>query len=130
MVSWNVPHLLKNDPSLRRANKVVAGEKYWFFRHMPYSSSVKVLGIPSFLEETPASRLGLHNILQTLQILGGLKNYDIILSHHTGSGFFFSLFRKIFNINNPPHVIIDVGLSSYANSPEKLENWSNMYFQR
>lgn len=112
LVGWSVKHLATDDSSIRRGNKVVYGQRYWFFRYMPSDVEVDVTGVPRLLEHGQINQSGLFNIPQTLGILHKLRNYDLVISHHAGSGVFLSAIRKLPLFNYPPHVLIDVGLTA------------------
>jgi glycosyltransferase involved in cell wall biosynthesis len=114
LVGWNVLFLDVDDPAVRKANKSVVGEKYWFFNYMPDPLTIDVAGIPKRLEHTWVNKLGLHNLPQACEVFSRLDSYDAVVSHHSGSALFLALMRRIFKKTVPPHVLIDVGLPYYV----------------
>jgi glycosyltransferase involved in cell wall biosynthesis len=119
LVGWHVFSLERDDPAIRQANKIVRGKRYWFFQYMPADVTADVVDIPAFLEETRVSRLGLHNLLQSLKVMPVSRRYDVVLSHHAGSGLFLAGLRRVLGRKSPPHVILDVGLPGFVNSSQK-----------
>ena len=114
VVGWRVHRLREDCVDIRRANKTMAGERYWFFRYMPPDVRVEVVGIPAPLEANRWSRLGLHNLWQCVPVLASMRRFDVILSHHMGSGFLLAGVRRLLGRATPPHVIIDVGLPQFV----------------
>lgn len=119
LVYWHISLLQKDDPSLHTIYKLISGQRYWFFKHMPDSVEVDVIGIPAFFVRARL-KFTLHNLWQTLSLLPKMGQYDAIMSHHCRNGTFFSLARKLFHLKKPPHIIVDVELPALVKPSQRL----------
>ena len=120
LVYWPITLLEKDDPSLHAIYKIISGQRYWFFKHMPDSVEVDVIGIPAFFEKVRLRKFTLHNLWQTISLLPKMGQYDAVVSHHCSNGTFLSLARKVFRLKKPPHIIVDVELPAIAKPSQRL----------
>ena len=120
LVYWPITLLEKDDLSLHAIYKIISGQRYWLFKHMPDSVEVGVIGIPAFFVRARLTKFTLHNLWQTISLLPKMGQYDAVVSHHCSNGTFLSLARKIFRLKKPPHIIVDVELPAIAKPSQRL----------
>lgn len=112
LVNWDVHRADSiSFQDLQSPNKLVPNSKYWFFRHWPDKDiRVDVIDyskLPVF--HNIEKNLLRFYVVQALKALQRLGKYDLIISHGSQSAIFLAFIRSVFDIKNPPHVIIDVG---------------------
>jgi glycosyltransferase involved in cell wall biosynthesis len=118
-VPWVVDRVEKFDPTIRNANQLVMGERYWFSKYWPHNVSLDVVGVRESQQQ-----LSLKNTvnvwLYQQEILKKIGDYDVLITHDWSSALSFAFGRSKFGIHKSiPHVLIDVGL------PRALERVSN-----
>lgn len=106
--NFRVTQLTNDNPDIPVPNKIVFGQGYWFFKGFP-KIEIKIIDNYSFFPFNIISRILKIEIIQAIRAIIHQKHYDVIVSHSYNSGFIFSVVRSLFNINTPPHIVIDVG---------------------
>jgi len=106
--NFQVEKLDKDDPSVPSPNKVLKGDGYWFFRHVP-NIEVHVLDNRAPFPLRKISRQSKVEIFQALRALLIQGKYDLVISHSFNSGFVFAFLRRILGLRHPPHIVVDVG---------------------
>ncbi|MFQ5905074.1 MAG: glycosyltransferase family 4 protein [bacterium] len=111
LVNWQLRHSKEDIPDEQPSNKVVEGEKYWFFRHWDGEEFrvdvVDFTKLPGL--HTIERRFLKFYVAQALRVLPCLDRYDLIISHSAQSGLFIAFLRTLLGRKNPPQVIIDPG---------------------
>lgn len=110
MVNWAINYLLEDDDSIQPPDKIVKGQKYWFFKYWPNNIKVDILDysrIP-FLHYFEKKVLKFY-IWQALRAFLRTQKYDCIISHNAQSAVLFAFLRTLFGKKLPPHIIIDAG---------------------
>lgn len=106
--NFQVRKLHDDDNAVPPPNKLVEGQRYWFFKYIP-DWEIEILdnahAIPSHL--TPSG--GRIEIMQGLKALLRSHGFDFILTHSYNSGFVLSLMRSLATMDSPPLFVIDVG---------------------
>jgi len=110
LANWKIEYLDKNSDAIQPANKVVNGEKFWFFKSWPQASKIDVLDFSTIygLNTIERSVTKVH-IIQGLKAFFRQNKYDLIISHGAPSGLVLSLLNVLLGKNKPPHILIDVG---------------------
>ena len=106
--NFQVERLDKDDPSVPSPNKVLRGDVYWFFKHIP-DMKVDVLDNRAPFPLGMISRKSKVEIFQALRALLIQGKYDLVISHSFNSGFVFSFLRRMLRLRHPPHIVVDVG---------------------
>ena len=124
LVNWNVSRDNKLGKYLQAPNILAQNQKYWFFRHWPdVKVEVDVIDYSQFpLVHSIEKNLLRFYCVQALKALPLIPRYDVIISHGAQSGIFLAFLRSVLGIDQPPHVIIDVGCLNGGRSrqPELL----------
>ncbi len=106
--NFKVNCLTEDDPSIAPPNKIIDPRKYWFFRHMD-GYEVTVIDNRAPFPFRFISKLAKVETFQALKAIVRQRDYDVVISHSFSSGFVFALLRSIFSMNEPVHIVIDVG---------------------
>jgi glycosyltransferase involved in cell wall biosynthesis len=120
LVNWDVYKKGSSNNNLQSPNIINKNQRYWFFRYWP-EDNVKIDVVD--YSKLPVIHIFEKNFLrfyiaQTLKVLPILRRYDLIISHGAQSAIFLAFIRSIFSLNNPPHIIIDVGCLNGGRSKE------------
>ncbi len=110
LVNWKVYYLKEDDSSIQSPDKVVEGQKYWFFRRWQEDNvDIHVIDYSRlrFLH-TLEKNIFKFYIYQSMPVLlNGTRGFDLIISHSAQSAVFFAFLRSLAGIRYPPHVVID-----------------------
>jgi glycosyltransferase involved in cell wall biosynthesis len=111
LVNWQVRYSDFDLPDEQPSNKVVRGERYWFFKYWEGEDvAVDVVDFTMLKGIHTVERKVLKFYLsQALRVLPDLDNYDLIVSHSAQSAVMLALMRSMAGKKRPPHVIIDPG---------------------
>jgi glycosyltransferase involved in cell wall biosynthesis len=111
LVNWQVRYSDSDLPDEQPSNKVVKGEKYWFFKYWDDESmTVDVVDCTRLVGIHPLEkRLLKFYVSQPLRVLPRLDAYDLVVSHSAQSGVLLALMRSMAGRKRPPHVVIDPG---------------------
>ncbi len=120
LVNWRLEYIEADDPEEQPSNKVVAGERYWFFRY--WRSRDFDLDVVDFVRlpviHSIEKRFLKFYVSQALRVLPVLDGYDLIVSHSAQSGLLLAFLRSMQGKKTPPHIIIDPG--SFNGARERL----------
>jgi glycosyltransferase involved in cell wall biosynthesis len=106
--NFKVFKLSKEDPVILSSNQYLDSGCYWFFKYMP-GVKVTIIDNSKMFPFSLLEKIVKFELFQPFKALLCQKKYDVIISHSYNSGFVFSLLRSLFNINYPPHILIDIG---------------------
>lgn len=112
--NFKVYHLHQDDPTILDPNKYLNKKKYWFFKFFQ-NAEVEIIDNFSPFPFTIIEKIIKFEIFQAIVAFLKQKNYDLIISHSYNSGFILSLFRSIFRVSSPPHIVIDIGCLNGGN---------------
>lgn len=118
--NFGVDEVAEDDPSIFPANKMVAGGRYWFFRHL------KDIDVEIIDNSAPFPLNAIRNhtkieLYQPLKALVAQSRYDVLISHSYNSGFVLSFLRSLSRRKKPPHIVIDIGcLNGGRSSPLQI----------
>jgi glycosyltransferase involved in cell wall biosynthesis len=111
LVNWQVKYSNVDLPDEQPSNKVVKGERYWFFKYwddqdmaVDVVDFTKLAGIHTIEKKTLK-----FYVSQAARVLPRMSRYDLILSHSAQSALVLGLARSLVGAKRPPHVIIDPG---------------------
>jgi glycosyltransferase involved in cell wall biosynthesis len=111
LVNWKVNYLTTDDLDIQPPDKVVKGEKYWFFRYWPeHDISVDVVDYTRlpFLHYLERKFFKFY-AWQALKVIPRIEAYDVIISHGAQSSVILSFIMSLTGRNHPLHITIDVG---------------------
>lgn len=111
LVNWRVYYLSKDRRDIQPPDKVVEGQKYWFFRYWQNSDiQVDVIDFTKlpFFHYIEKKKLKFY-IFQSVKGLMRSRGYDLIISHGAQSAVFLTFMRRIIKQESPPHIVIDGG---------------------
>lgn len=111
LVNWKVNYLITDDIDIQPPDKVVKGEKYWFFRYWPeHDISVDVVDYTRlpFLHYIERKLFKFY-AWQALKVIPRIEAYDVIISHGAQSSVILSFIMSLTRRNHPLHITIDVG---------------------
>jgi glycosyltransferase involved in cell wall biosynthesis len=118
--NFKVEGIAADDPSIFAANKIVAGDRYWFFRFLPGADVKVVDNSAPFLLRAISDRMKIE-LFQPFVAFLAQSQYDVLISHSYNSGLVLSLLRSLSRRKTPPHVVIDIGcLNGGRNKPLQL----------
>ena len=106
--NFEVGEIAEDDPSIFAANKIVAHDRYWFFKHMP-DMDMKVIDNSAPFPLNVVRDIIKIELCQPLKAFVAQSEYDVLISHSYNSGFVLSLLRSLALRKRPPHIVIDVG---------------------
>jgi glycosyltransferase involved in cell wall biosynthesis len=93
---------------IQAPDKLVKGEKYWFFKYFPEDTIVDVLDIGrKSLFQKLEKKIKFY-ILQPMKAFFRRNKYDVVISHGAQSGLLYELLTS-FSRKKPVHIMIDVG---------------------
>ena len=123
-VNWPIHKVETFDDSIRNADQIVCGERYWFFKYWPKNVSVDVVGIKKSFSLYPLENTS-RIYLQHGTAFNRVKKYDLLLTFDSPSAFLFAFLKSKTGIfRSIPHIMIDVGLpdasKSHKNIPKSL----------
>lgn len=111
LVNWQLRYSEVDLPDEQPSNKVVDGQKYWFFKHWNDEDlSVDVVDFTkiSCIHAVEKNFLKFY-VSQAFRVLPDMDGYDILISHSAQSGVLLALLRSVMGKRKPPHIIIDPG---------------------
>ncbi|MEW6570931.1 MAG: glycosyltransferase family 4 protein [Nitrospirota bacterium] len=123
LVNWDVHKAdSKSFQELQSPNILEKNKAYWFFQYWPEKNvQVDVIDCSklSVIHRIEKDLLRFY-VVQALKASTKLRRYDLLISHGAQSAIFLAFIRSIFNLKNPPHIIIDVGClnGGRSNQPE------------
>ncbi|MEO0137440.1 MAG: glycosyltransferase family 4 protein [candidate division WOR-3 bacterium] len=108
LVNWKISYLNNDDATIQAPDKLVKGQKYWFFRYLPDDLQVDLIDFSKlplihFLEKNCFK----FYTIQAIRALMVRKKYDLIISHSAQSAVFFAFLRSLIGEKMPPHLVID-----------------------
>ena len=110
LINWKL-HCFKDDnDDYQPADKLIFGQKYWFFRYFSDDYNVDIIDKSSYwLLNFLEKRILKFYLWQAIKAFIRSGKYDIIISHGAQSAVVLSLLRSLFCKKRPPHIVIDIG---------------------
>lgn len=110
LANWKIHRLAKDSDKIQPTDKVVDGEKYWFFKYWPGDHNIDVVDFSQFpIVHRLEKRYLKFYVIQALKALPRIRDYDVVISHGAQSAIFLLYLQSLFGLKGPPHVLIDVG---------------------
>jgi len=110
LANWKVYFLSEDNPNIQSPDKLVNGERYWFFKYWDESVMIDIIDfirLP-FFHHFEKKFLKFY-IFQSIIAMIRSKKYDVIIAHGAQSAVFLAFIRSIFKQKLPPLLLIDVG---------------------
>ncbi len=109
LVNWKVHFCDEVPEGIQPPDYYIANQPYWFFRYMSPRWKVDVVDITAPKWAAGIERKIRFYIWQTLRILPGLGQYDLVISHGMQSGIVLALWRRLFGKGKYQHIVFDIG---------------------
>lgn len=106
--NWTVHRLAEDDAAIQPPDKLVDGQRYWFFKYFPRDVQVDVIdrGSKSWFRDLE-KKIKFY-IKQPIRAFKVRNQYDIVISHGAQSGLVYELLTS-FVKQKPPHLMFDIG---------------------
>lgn len=111
LINWKIQYCNNIPKNLQPSDYCCPQEPFWFFKYFDNIPTIDVVDIssPKWIEKIE-NKVRFH-FYQTLKILFKVNRYDLVFVHGSNSAMLLCALRRIFHINMPP--ILDVDISSF-----------------
>ena len=111
LINWKIKYCDAVPENLQPSDYSCPKEPFWFFKYFYEVPEVDVVDIeaPKWIEKVE-NKIRFH-FYQTLKVLPKIKQYDLIFVHGSNSAMLLGAIKRIFRIQTPP--ILDVDISSF-----------------
>ena len=111
LINWKIKYCDAIPEHLQPSDYNCPEEPFWFFKYFAEVPKVDVvdIGAPTWIEKIE-NKIRFH-FYQTLKVLPKIKQYDLIFVHGSNSAMLLGAIKRIFRIQMPP--ILDVDISSF-----------------